>query len=153
MFNSILPPSVRVGTDDIVNVRVPSYLRDFEEIMKRTSNRTVANYVLWKVVQNSVPGLNAILGQHVKAKGTKIIGEVTDLRYYKAHSQKCVAIVSDQMGIGVGALYVRNHFNGDTKEKALGVFSDLQAKLKEIFKQVFHRVLRLLLFRDHLRKF
>lgn len=140
MFNRILPPPVRVSTNDIVNVRVPSYLSKVEKIIGSTSKRTVANYILWKVVQSSYPGLTEEWdedSQLVKAKGTQFIRKVSDLKSNEtAQREKCVGVVAKYMPISMGALYARNHFKEDAKAKALQTFTGLRMEFKEILEKV-----------------
>lgn len=131
-MNTILPPTVRFSGDSIVNVVVPSYVSDLENIMKDTPARTWMNYLLWRVVEDSIQYLT----KDLRAKQLDFLTILRGDKERHARWKECLDVVSDAMSISVGALYVRNHFNGDAKQQADGIMTDIRNGFVDILKQV-----------------
>lgn len=49
-INSLLPPGLTVNETEIVEVTVPSFFANLGDILQATPKRTIANYLMWRVV-------------------------------------------------------------------------------------------------------
>ncbi|KAF2888730.1 hypothetical protein ILUMI_17443, partial [Ignelater luminosus] len=65
-------PKFQLTDEDVINLRVPKYLNDLEDLLKNTSNRVIANYIMWRVVSSSIPYLTSRLGD-LKLNFTKVL--------------------------------------------------------------------------------
>lgn len=52
-INAILPKKLSVDENEVIVVAVPSYFEKLAELLRNTPSRTIANYILWRVVSFS----------------------------------------------------------------------------------------------------
>ncbi|XP_057331668.1 neprilysin-2-like isoform X2 [Microplitis mediator] len=131
-FNRILKPHVQVDDNEITIVNVPSFISDFEQLMKSTPKRVQANYVMWRAVAASVSYLNDEIRKRQLEYSTALSGKTERQPRWK----ECVNIVSSTLSISVGALYVRTYFNEDAKKNAVEMVSDIRNQFNKILKTV-----------------
>lgn len=131
-FNRILKPHVQVDDNEITIVNVPSFISDFEQLMKSTPKRVQANYVMWRAVAASVSYLNDEIRKRQLEYSTALSGRTEREPRWK----ECVDIVSSTLSISVGALYVRKYFNEDAKKNAVEMVSDIRNQFNKILKTV-----------------
>ncbi|XP_057331077.1 neprilysin-2-like isoform X3 [Microplitis mediator] len=131
-FNRILKPHVQVDDNEITIVNVPSFISDFEQLMKLTPKRVQANYVMWRAVAASVSYLNDEIRKRQLEYSTALSGRTEREPRWK----ECVDIVSSTLSISVGALYVRKYFNEDAKKNAVEMVSDIRNQFNKILKTV-----------------
>ena len=47
-FNALMPKDMKITQDEIVVVVSPAYFDRLTEVLEKTSNRTIANYFMWR---------------------------------------------------------------------------------------------------------
>lgn len=52
-INALLPEPLSVHENDSVVIKVPSYLESLELLLKDTPARVIANYMMWRTIENS----------------------------------------------------------------------------------------------------
>lgn len=57
-LTNMLPDSVTIDENEIINVRVPSFFQAFGELLDRTPKETIANYMFWRIAESSSYYLN-----------------------------------------------------------------------------------------------
>lgn len=73
-FNKVLPESVRVNEDEVVVVS--SMLFEYlDELLRSTPKRTLANYLMWRVVKYSSDYANDALRRKMRAFNS-VVGRV-----------------------------------------------------------------------------
>lgn len=82
-------------------------------IIEFSHNRTVVNYLLWRFVMNRANNLDSRFEKVQHDFFREIFGTKTQSARWK----KCVDYVNTNMGIAVSALYVKEHFNSQSKAK------------------------------------
>ncbi|CAG5102248.1 Similar to Nep2: Neprilysin-2 (Drosophila melanogaster) [Cotesia congregata] len=131
-FNTILKPHVQVDDNEIAIVNVPSYISDFEKLIKSTPKRIQANYVMWRAVAASVSYLSDEIRKRQLEYSTALSGKTEREPRWK----ECVDIVSSTLPISVGALYVRKYFHQDAKKNAVEMVADIRNQFNKILKTV-----------------
>ncbi|XP_074110520.1 M13 family metallopeptidase neprilysin 2 isoform X2 [Cotesia typhae] len=131
-FNMILKPHVQVDDNEIAIVNVPSYISDFEKLIKLTPKRIQANYVMWRAVAASVSYLSDEIRKRQLEYSTALSGKTEREPRWK----ECVDIVSSTLPISVGALYVRKYFHQDAKKNAVEMVADIRNQFNKILKTV-----------------
>ena len=131
-INKIVKPDIEIGDDEIVNVRVPSFFKEFEKVMNQTPKRTVANYVMRRAVDDSIDYLPDGIRKRQMQYLTVRSGQIER----KPRWQECLDFTSGNLVLSVGALYVRKYFTKEAKKNALDMVADIHKEFEEILKTV-----------------
>lgn len=134
-FNTILAPQAQLGRDEIVIVNVPSYLKDFEQLISQTPKRVQANYAFWRAAAASV----SYLTDDIRKRQLKYTVELNGKTEREPRWKECVDIVSGSLAISVGSMYVRKYFKEDAKKTALEMVGDIRQEFTKILKKVRER--------------
>uniref|UniRef100_A0A915Q6Z7 Peptidase M13 N-terminal domain-containing protein n=1 Tax=Setaria digitata TaxID=48799 RepID=A0A915Q6Z7_9BILA len=122
----------KLSPNDTVIIREPEYFRRIQSVMQQTSKRTIANYVLWRVIQGYSPFLPPVMREPFyafKANQTGIPSIPVPDRW-----EDCVFLATMMIDMPVGRLYVENHFD---QFKAMKKMNDLTKHFKnELIKQL-----------------
>ncbi|PVD37052.1 hypothetical protein C0Q70_04045 [Pomacea canaliculata] len=118
------------GNDEVVVFAV-EYLQDMMTIVRQTDTRTLANYIIWRVVMMLAPELTESY-QQVHSKYKMVLhGVMRD----KVRWKKCVEYANDQMGLAVGAMFIRDNFRRQSKQTALDMIEDIRAAFNELLDE------------------
>ncbi|XP_077302517.1 M13 family metallopeptidase neprilysin 2 isoform X2 [Arctopsyche grandis] len=131
-FNTLLAPYVNIDDEEVVVVNVPKFITGLEEILAKTSKRTQANYVLWRVVGASVSYLTETLRRRQLAFGTVLSGKTERESRWK----ECVDTAGNSLALAVGALYVKKYFDENAKKNALEMVNDIRSEFLNILEDV-----------------
>ncbi|XP_040061858.1 neprilysin-2 isoform X2 [Ixodes scapularis] len=112
-FNSLLVD--KVASDEPINVVVPEFVQQFESLILRTPARTVANYMVWRVVLQSY----ATLGKPWRERLQEFNAVLTGKTRETARWEQCMGSLTGSLGIALSSLYVRHFFQEDSKGAAL----------------------------------
>lgn len=112
-FNSLL--TEKVASDEPINVVVPEFVQRFEHLLDVTPARTLANYMVWRVVLQSY----ASLGKAWRERLQEFNGVLTGKTRETARWEQCMGSLTGSLGIALSSLYVRHFFQEDAKGSAL----------------------------------
>jgi neprilysin len=73
----------------------------------------VRNYALWRVAMEFVPHLSSAYLE-ARANFHKVLMGISQQR---ARWQQCIDYVNDKMGMATGAMFIRDHFQPESKDK------------------------------------
>lgn len=138
-INALLPSPLSVKENEFIVVMVPSYFKHLEQLLKKTPKRTIANYLMWSVMDSSSPFLSNEIhdlsneGNSQEARRTECIGIISGNRKI---DDKIVGI-SDAISIAAGALYVRKYFHQDSKAIALEMVNGIRKQLEHILNKIY----------------
>ncbi|CAH2003353.1 unnamed protein product [Acanthoscelides obtectus] len=116
--------------ENIVTYGLP-YFVELGKILATTKRRTIHNYVIWRLVMS----LSSFLiddYQKERVEFRQILQGVLSERH---RWSQCVEWVNKKMGMAVGALYVRDHFNPDSKETALEMIHTIREAFNELLAE------------------
>ncbi|XP_046673752.1 neprilysin-4-like isoform X3 [Homalodisca vitripennis] len=104
------------------------YMQDLVTLLGKTSPRTVSNYLLWRFVRHRVNNLDDRF-QEAKQKFYYILfgREQSPPRW-----KNCVAQVNSNLGMAVGAMFVRKYFDENSKNDTLIMTKEIQMSFQEI---------------------
>lgn len=117
-MKTILPMEVRLTENDTIAVSSIEYFNALEKLIKMTSNKTIVNFIIWRIVDS----YSGLLGN--------VRSYVNDTR---SRSSKCFDFVLYSLPISVNANWVRNFFTLKIKS----VVSKIVESIKEEFKKIF----------------
>lgn len=100
---------------DEVIVKVPSFIKSIDGLLMNSEPRTIANYMMWRIVRNSMSGLSRKWRELAHSYSTVTTGrQVEEPRW-----EQCLGSLEGTLGTALSALYVKNHFNRQSKAAAL----------------------------------
>lgn len=129
-INSIMPHDVPVGEYEIVNLYDIKYFDQLGDLLARTPSRVIANYLLSRVATGSV----SLLTSKLRKRQQEYFKAVYGLSEEDARWKECVEYVQGKLPIALSAMYVRRHFNKDSKSLAQEMVNDLKEVVREDIK-------------------
>lgn len=117
-----------VNANETVVMYAMDYMRNLVRLLDRTDRRTVANYLLWRFVRHRINNLDDRF-QAAKQRFFYVLfgREETPERW-----KTCVMHVNTNMGMAVGAMFVRRYFDENSKRDTLEMTHELQQSFREI---------------------
>uniref|UniRef100_A0A182K3W4 Neprilysin, neutral endopeptidase 1 n=1 Tax=Anopheles christyi TaxID=43041 RepID=A0A182K3W4_9DIPT len=104
------------------------YMRELVELIDQTEPRIVANYLLWRFVRHRINNLDdRFLGAKQRFSNALFGRERNPPRW-----KNCVTQVNANMGMAVGAMFVRRYFDENSKRDTLTMTHELQEAFREI---------------------
>ncbi|XP_058117155.1 neprilysin-4 [Anopheles ziemanni] len=121
----------KVNTSDFVVMFAMNYMQDLVELIGQTEPRIVANYLLWRFVRHRINNLDdRFLGAKQRFSNALFGREKNPPRW-----KNCVTQVNANMGMAVGAMFVRRYFDENSKKDTLKMTHELQEAFREILNQ------------------
>ncbi|XP_033212282.1 neprilysin-2-like [Belonocnema kinseyi] len=130
-FNTLLKLAFVIGDDEIIKVSVPAFFEKFEILINETPKRVLANYLSWKAVDESVPFLN----RRIRNLQRKFSNSLSGPTERQARWKECLQMTTNNMRVGVGALYVRKYFTPESKKIAEELAIDIAVQMQNILKE------------------
>nr|XP_048296687.1 phosphate-regulating neutral endopeptidase PHEX [Myodes glareolus] len=101
-----------IGPSENVVVRVPQYFKDLFRILGSERKKTIANYLVWRMVYSRIPNLSRRFQYRWLEFSRVIQGTTTLLPQW----DKCVNFIESALPYVVGKMFVNVHFREDKKE-------------------------------------
>lgn len=104
-------------------------ISDFENIdllLKKVSKRTIANYVLWRVVDLAVP----FLGEEVEG-ASKYLAESFGLIDKEQRWKMCTRLTNRFAQLATGSLYIKDFFSEESRLAATKMVEDIKREFQE----------------------
>lgn len=132
-FNKIFEDTeVIIDENEVIIVRVPSFMEQLGPLLQNTPKRTMANYAMWSFTDFSTPYLTLNVRKRQLQLTRVLSGKQEDIPRWK----KCVQSVTSTFPISVGALYVRKYFREEYKHAVL----DMVNNIKDVFLNILKKV-------------
>lgn len=131
-INALLPDSVSVNESEIITVSVPSFFAKLADLLEQTPNRTIANYLIWRVTVYSTYFMSSKLRKRNLEYFTAISGKTEDDPRWK----ECVDLTTGGLPISIGALYVKKYFEESSKQAALDIVNGIRDEFEIILRSV-----------------
>lgn len=103
-INSFLPDEISISENETVIVSNSRYLHDLQLLLTITSNRTLANYLLWRVVDFSI------------CYSSNDFQTLYNQYHIVKNYENCVELVRHEMPLICSAMYARTYLNNRNKE-------------------------------------
>ncbi|XP_039376864.1 phosphate-regulating neutral endopeptidase PHEX isoform X1 [Mauremys reevesii] len=101
-----------IGPSENVIVRVPQYFKDLFRILEKERKKTIANYLVWRMVYSRIFNLSRRF-QYRWLEFSRVIQGTTSLL---PQWDKCVNFVEGALPYVVGRMFVDVHFQEDKRE-------------------------------------
>lgn len=128
-FSKFLPYSL--SNDEKIVSFAPEYMKDIADLLAKTDKRTIANYVVWRVVLEFMPDLPEVYQKVRRNYRARSQGITRD----KPRWQKCVELTNEEMGMAVGAMFIRENFKKESKDAALHMIHNLREAFNDLLNE------------------
>lgn len=108
LFNDILPEELKIDENETINIYTPGYFQQLSVILTETSNRTIANYLNWKMAEWS----SNFMSQDLFKRKEKFLRKSPEQKW-----KSCLTKTKERFGYALNAMYIEKHFNPETKVK------------------------------------
>lgn len=120
-----------VNVSETVVMFATNFMRELVKLLDRTDKRTTANYLFWRFVRHRINNLDDRF-QDAKQKFYKVLfGREKSPPRWKV----CVSQVNSNLGMAVGAMFVRKYFDENSKNDTLTMTHELQEAFREILNE------------------
>ncbi|XP_003491860.1 neprilysin-1 [Bombus impatiens] len=116
--------------EPIVAYAMP-YFMQMGRIVQRTDRRTLHNYILWRLVMSIMPHMIDEY-QQKRVEFRKILLGILSER---DRWSQCVEWTNKKLGMAVGALFIRDNFNHESKETALEMIRTIREAFNELLAE------------------
>ena len=138
--NAILNnPDVTVEENEIVNVAVPKYVKEFLQLIPTVPDRVQANYILWRHAKFALSYLDSE-ALEIQLKFSKVLSGKARKR---PRWEKCVKSTSGHDGMdfyyyeaegglsnAIGSMFVREYFDGPAKDIVDDIFKNIMREFR-----------------------
>lgn len=101
------------------------------KILTENNERVIRNYLLWRIVLSLVTHLIDDY-QKERIEFQKILLGIKSERH---RWSQCVDWTNKKLGMGVGALFIRDNFNSESKESALEMIHSIREAFNELLDE------------------
>lgn len=115
----------------IVSYAMP-YLVEMGRILNETDKRIVHNYAIWRFVMSIMTHMIDDY-QKERVEFRKILLGIQSERH---RWSQCVEWTNKKIGMAVGALFIRDNFNQESKETALEMIHTIRAAFNELLADI-----------------
>ncbi len=129
-LNAFLPDGVE--NDEPIVSYAMLYLEEMGRQLVKTDRRVVQNYLLWRLVMDLMPHLpDEYLEKRAEFRKV-LLGVLSERNRWN----QCVEWTNKKMGMAVGALFIRQNFNHESKTVALEMIHTLRDAFIEILEEL-----------------
>nr|XP_027200738.1 neprilysin-2-like isoform X2 [Dermatophagoides pteronyssinus] len=129
-FNSLL--GIKITDNDDIIVNVPKFLTQLDQLLQTTDKKLLANYMMWRVVLQSFSMLGKRWRELIQEFNTVVTGQARE----EPRWEQCISSLTNSLGISLSSLYVRHHFKGNSKERALEMVGYIHREFMKILDRV-----------------
>ncbi|XP_071748069.1 uncharacterized protein [Lepeophtheirus salmonis] len=129
-FDTVMGIGYIGDNEQIVSYSMP-YFKLLGKLLKQTDKKIIHNYMIWRTVLELMPHLPPQY-ESTRAEFRRVLlGVLTGrIRWHK-----CVDWANKKMGMAVGALFIRDNFNYDSKEIALSMIHDIREAFNDLLEE------------------
>ncbi|XP_078584579.1 neprilysin-like [Branchiostoma floridae x Branchiostoma japonicum] len=117
------------GDEDILNY-APDFFMKLGPLLEETDNKTIANYIIWRMVQNRIGNLGSEFLEIREKFNRDIFGVEPSSRW-----ETCVSVVNSVMGTVVSRLYLPKFFQEESKAKAVEMIDNIRIAFNELLDE------------------
>ncbi|XP_048459296.1 phosphate-regulating neutral endopeptidase PHEX [Rhincodon typus] len=127
----LYPELSHINMSEEVIVYVPQYFKDLFQLLDSVDNRTIANYVVWRIVYRRLTNLS----QRFLSRRLEFLKVMTGATSLSPRWDKCVDFVEYVLPDAVGRMFVETHFQEDKKQ----LTEDLVAGIRWAFVDMLEK--------------
>ncbi|XP_076300647.1 neprilysin-1 [Lasioglossum baleicum] len=107
------------------------YFVHMGRIIEKTDRRTLHNYILWRLVMSIIPHMIDDYQQKSVEFKRILLGILSESNRWA----QCVEWTNKKLGMAVGALFIRDNFNHESKETALEMIHTIREAFNELLAE------------------
>uniref|UniRef100_A0A6G1S325 Phosphate-regulating neutral endopeptidase n=1 Tax=Aceria tosichella TaxID=561515 RepID=A0A6G1S325_9ACAR len=100
--------------DEELGVPVPKFIVELDKLLMEVNSKTLANYMIWRVVQDSMIYLSKRWHEPLQ----QCIIALTGQEYREQRLKYCLKPLMGSMSVAISSMYVKNYFDLDSKRHA-----------------------------------
>ncbi|XP_024945616.1 neprilysin-1 isoform X2 [Cephus cinctus] len=120
-----------ITEDEPVVAYAMPYFIQMGRIVDKVDRRTLHNYVLWRLVMSIMPHMIDEYQQKRIEFRKILLGILSERNRWS----QCVEWTNKKLGMAVGALFIRDNFNHDSKETALEMIHTIREAFNELLAE------------------
>jgi len=132
--NQLNNQDIIVDKNEIVNVKVPKFMKDLKDLLSTVDNRVVANYMMWRYVKTMVPFLDANALAIMQDYSKVLSGQGEE----SSRWETCVKTITvydtffsvRSLNNAVGSMYAQKYFPEDKKVQVKEMVTNLIKEFK-----------------------
>ncbi|VDM99379.1 unnamed protein product [Thelazia callipaeda] len=130
----LIPPMIGtfLSNSTTVIVQEVDYLKNLSDLLRITSKRVVSNYIFWRICHF----WNDILDKSFDSVQLELMNVLNGQRKIVSRWQHCVQKCEELLPAAVSALFVRNHFDSNTKKEAMNLLTMIQKAFQGIVGKI-----------------
>uniref|UniRef100_A0A2M4BCZ6 Putative m13 family peptidase n=1 Tax=Anopheles marajoara TaxID=58244 RepID=A0A2M4BCZ6_9DIPT len=117
--------------ESIVSYAMP-YLVELGKILRSTDRRIVHNYAIWRLVMSIMTHMIDDYQKERVEFRRKLLGIQSERNRWS----QCVEWTNKKLGMAVGALFIRDNFNQESKETALTMIHTIREAFNELLADI-----------------
>jgi neprilysin len=117
-----------IQMSEVVVIFANDYMENLVKLISKSDSKTIANYLLWRFVRHRVNNLD---DRFLEAK-QKFYYVLFGREKSPPRWKNCVNQVNSNLGMAVGAMFVRKYFDENSKKDTLTMTHELQQAFREI---------------------
>ncbi|XP_011861521.1 PREDICTED: endothelin-converting enzyme 2-like isoform X2 [Vollenhovia emeryi] len=117
-----------INEKELVVMYAMPYFVQMGRIISRTDQRTLHNYILWRFVMSIMPHMIDEYQQKRIEFRKILLGILSERNRWS----QCVEWTNKKLGMAVGALFIRENFNHESKETALEMIRTIREAFNEL---------------------
>jgi len=122
---------LNLESDEVI-VKVPNFIKSLDGLLLNTEPRIIANYMMWRIVRHSMSALSRKWRELAHSYSTVTTGrQVEEPRW-----EQCLGSLEGTLGTALSALYVKNHFNQQSKAAAMEMVEYIKNEFLKILSEI-----------------
>ena len=130
-LNAFLPERPAQDSEPIVSYAM-NYFQELGRLLTRTERRIVQNYALWRLIMDLMPHLP----DDYLEKRAEFRRVLTGVLSERNRWNQCVDWTNKKLGMAVGAMFIRDNFNQESKTVALEMIHTLREAFIDILDEI-----------------
>lgn len=128
-FGIVYGPNITKSTTIVLLSR--GYMKQLPDLLAKAENKTIASYIMWRYVKELSEDLDSRF-EKVHAKFTQqLTGQADTLPKWKT----CIQYTNLMMGMAVGAMFVKRHFDETSKADVIQLTRELQQSFRDALRE------------------
>ncbi|CAB4009091.1 endothelin-converting enzyme 2-like isoform X3 [Paramuricea clavata] len=119
------------NNEDVILVNSKAIIKHINTVIATTDKHVLSNYIVWKVLQDSIPALPSELSRTEHKFKNNIRSRMLE---QTQRWETCVEILSESFHKVLSHLYVEQRFSEDSRRKAFEIFHDIRREFVEDLK-------------------
>lgn len=130
-LNAFLPEQPVDDSEPIVSYAM-NYFQELGRLLSRTDRRIVQNYALWRLIMDLMPHLPDDYQEKRAEFRRVLLGVLSERNRWN----QCVEWTNKKLGMAVGAMFIRDNFNQESKAVALEMIHTLREAFIDILDEL-----------------